>query len=159
MPKGERKRVRCQSAGRTQTKVRAYTLWKRASGDHKQDTEIGIMFVNAWPSLACSLTGTGLTRSELGRFVTDAFASSSFISSRIAAALALSSSGDGGINPVALLTDTEALRLAVMGRGVRNAATWVTHSAPQASESSFMVASNIEQRMLKVFHPKEFHKL
>lgn len=55
-----------------------------------------IIAISMW-GVHVDLTGMGAVSSAFGRLFADALASNSFSSSRIAAALALSSSGDGGI--------------------------------------------------------------
>lgn len=91
-------------------------------------------------------------KSALGRLVSAAFASSSLSSSRIAAALALSSSGEGGTRPSALAASADELRcnVAIVG-SVMKAVAWVSHGTDQASHRSFMTEAESFSSLIYIF--------
>lgn len=92
-------------------------------------------------ALALTLTRFGSASSAFGRLFTDALASSSLSSSRIAAALALSSSGDGGIG----IPEDNAVRVVrcceAMPGNVTKEQVFVSHSVDHTTQATLMVAA------------------
>lgn len=90
---------------------------------------------------AFALTRFGSASSSFGRLFTDALASNSLSSSRIAAALAFSSSGDGGIG-ISEPMDNAAVRCrdGAMPGKVTKEQVFVSHSVDHATQATFMVA-------------------
>jgi len=116
---------------------------------YSSGTDIDVDECNSVPWRTCTcgfsdLTGIGAVSSALGRLFADALASNSFSSSRIAAALALSSSGDGGIGSAdAWCRDigSKPGRVGDAGTVTTKELERVSHSADQANRATFMAVA------------------